>query len=113
MLLMVDELEKLRAKEARGSMSGRAQGVQKTLGHADKGDGENKLPRLLYFGTSYGTMLGNTFISMFPGRVKRMILDGNVVPEDYTSGVSSGPCLKTASMKFALDTDLMLSRTGQ
>lgn len=93
MLLMVDELEKLRVKEATGTKGGRDQAAQKTLGHSHKGDGEDKLPRLLYFGTSYGTMLGNTFISLFPGRVKRMILDGNVVPEDYSSGVSSDPCL--------------------
>ncbi|OAA74521.1 Peptidase S33 tripeptidyl aminopeptidase-lik [Akanthomyces lecanii RCEF 1005] len=86
MLLMVDELEKLRVREAKGKKNRRDQGVQKTLGHADNEGGEDKLPRLLYFGTSYGTMLGNTFISLFPGRVKRMILDGNVVPEDYTSG---------------------------
>lgn len=80
MLLMVDELEKLHVKEKR---SGKGE-AQKTLA---KGN-EEKLPRLQYFGTSYGTMLGNTFVSMFPGRVKRMILDGNVVPEDYMAGVS-------------------------
>lgn len=68
-LRVVDELERLRARE--GDMTT-----------------PEERPRLQYFGTSYGTMLGNTFLSMFPGRVKRMVLDGNVVPEDYTAAVS-------------------------
>ncbi len=68
-LRVVDELERLRAREETGAEV-------------------EERPRLQYFGTSYGTMLGNTFVSMFPGRVKRMVLDGNVVPEDYTAAVS-------------------------
>ncbi|KAK5089962.1 hypothetical protein LTR05_000130 [Lithohypha guttulata] len=43
-------------------------------------------PALLnYWGWSYGTYLGNTFASMFPNRVGRIILDGNVDPIDYTA----------------------------
>lgn len=87
MLLMVDELERLRVREE--EMGGRAAGdggAQKTVAGGRK---TGKLPRLLYLGTSYGTMLGNTFVSMFPDRVERMILDGNVVPEDYAAGVSA------------------------
>ncbi|KAK2605922.1 hypothetical protein QQS21_003648 [Conoideocrella luteorostrata] len=42
-----------------------------------------KTARIQYYGTSYGTFLGNTFLSMFPGRVHRMILDGVVVPEEW------------------------------
>lgn len=45
------------------------------------------LPRLRYLGFSYGTYLGMTFASMFPGRVHRMVLDGVVHPEQYTNGV--------------------------
>ncbi|OAA77565.1 Peptidase S33 tripeptidyl aminopeptidase-lik [Akanthomyces lecanii RCEF 1005] len=70
-LRVVDELERLRAREETGAEV-------------------EERPRLQYFGTSYGTMLGNTFVSMFPGRVKRMVLDGNVVPEDYTAADWSG-----------------------
>lgn len=45
------------------------------------------VPRLQYLGFSYGTYLGMTFASMFPGRVHRMVLDGVVHPEQYTDGV--------------------------
>lgn len=45
-----------------------------------------KRPALLnYWGFSYGTYLGNTFASLFPDRVGRMVLDGNVDPQDYTA----------------------------
>ncbi|KAG7133035.1 putative hydrolase like protein [Verticillium longisporum] len=49
-------------------------------------DGERELPKLQYFGISYGTILGNTFASMFPGRVGRMVLDGVADADDYISG---------------------------
>lgn len=42
-------------------------------------------PMLQYLGFSYGTFLGNTFGSMFPDRVKRMVLDGVVDATDYTA----------------------------
>jgi pimeloyl-ACP methyl ester carboxylesterase len=35
-------------------------------------------PVLNYFGESYGTLLGATYANLFPSRVGRMILDGNV-----------------------------------
>ncbi|EXJ79693.1 hypothetical protein A1O3_07975 [Capronia epimyces CBS 606.96] len=45
-----------------------------------------KDPALLnYWGLSYGTYLGNTFASMFPERVGRMVLDGVVDADDYTA----------------------------
>lgn len=46
------------------------------------------LPRLQYIGLSYGTVLGNTFVSMFPGRVERIVLDGVADADDFISGVS-------------------------
>ena len=38
-------------------------------------------------GTSYGTLLGWTFAAMFPEKVERMILDANVNPVQYWSGM--------------------------
>ncbi|MQY02951.1 alpha/beta fold hydrolase [Actinomadura macrotermitis] len=35
-------------------------------------------PQISYYGFSYGTYLGSAYASMFPKRVKRMVLDGNV-----------------------------------
>lgn len=42
-------------------------------------------PLLQYWGYSYGTYLGNTFASMFPDRIGRMILDGVVDSPDYAA----------------------------
>lgn len=36
---------------------------------------QTELPKIQYLGASYGTYLGTVFISMFPGRVGRMLLD--------------------------------------
>lgn len=41
---------------------------------------------LRYWGTSYGTLLGNTFAAMFPDRIDRMMLDSVVNPLDYMAG---------------------------
>lgn len=42
--------------------------------------GESKIQ---YWGFSYGTFLGNTFASMFPSRVGKMVLDGVVDADEY------------------------------
>lgn len=41
--------------------------------------GQNKIS---YYGFSYGTYLGATYGTLFPTRVKRMVLDGNVNPKE-------------------------------
>ncbi|KIW09910.1 hypothetical protein PV08_11686 [Exophiala spinifera] len=41
---------------------------------------------LRFYGWSYGTALGSYFAAMFPDRVGRMVLDGNVNPHDYRAG---------------------------
>lgn len=42
-----------------------------------------------YWGFSYGTLLGATMAAMFPDKIDRMILDGNINPTDYYHGLNS------------------------
>jgi pimeloyl-ACP methyl ester carboxylesterase len=49
-----------------------------------------ELPRIQYWGFSYGTVLGNYFASMYPGRVGRMILEAVEDIYDYYNTVSDG-----------------------
>ncbi|KAJ4322017.1 hypothetical protein N0V94_002596 [Neodidymelliopsis sp. IMI 364377] len=46
--------------------------------------------KLQYWGFSYGTHLGSTFISMFPDRVGRVVLDGVVSSYDYSHSLGNG-----------------------
>jgi pimeloyl-ACP methyl ester carboxylesterase len=41
---------------------------------------------LRYYGWSYGTVLGAYTAAMFPERIERMVLDGNLHPDDYRAG---------------------------
>jgi pimeloyl-ACP methyl ester carboxylesterase len=43
-------------------------------------------PKLNYLGISYGTFLGATYANLFPRRVGRLVLDGNVPPSAWTNG---------------------------
>lgn len=67
-----------------------------------RGEGQTALStkgKLVYWGFSYGTMLGSTFASMFPKSVGRLILDGNVDSDMYFDD----------SFKYAIrDTDKVL-----
>jgi pimeloyl-ACP methyl ester carboxylesterase len=56
---------------------------------------------LQYWGVSYGTLLGATFAAMHPERVQRMVLDGNLNPEDYYSG---------ARLKNLRDSDMIITK---
>lgn len=50
---------------------------------------------LNYWGTSYGTYLGTTFAAMFPDKVGRILLDGNINPHDWRSGLQLTNLLDT------------------
>ncbi|WP_307714325.1 alpha/beta fold hydrolase [Streptomyces sp. V4I23] len=41
--------------------------------------------RLLYWGISYGTLLGATYANLFPERAGRLVLDGNVDPQAWVN----------------------------
>ncbi|MEU0392016.1 alpha/beta hydrolase [Streptomyces sp. NPDC006208] len=52
--------------------------------------------QLSYWGISYGSFLGATYANLFPQRVGRLVLDGNVDPQGWmTDGSRSGPELPT------------------
>jgi pimeloyl-ACP methyl ester carboxylesterase len=42
--------------------------------------------KLYYVGLSYGTFLGMTYINLFPDKIGRIILDGNIDPIAWTTG---------------------------
>jgi len=50
-----------------------------------KGQDPNE-SQLWFFGVSYGSMLGTTYASLFPGRVGRIVVDGIVDAEAYYQG---------------------------
>jgi pimeloyl-ACP methyl ester carboxylesterase len=72
--------------EAIHAMQQKQKGV--VNGTAKRACAGGEAPKLQYMGFSYGTYLGNTFASMFPDRVGRMMVDGVVDADDYTAGVS-------------------------
>ncbi|KAL6722282.1 hypothetical protein ACLMJK_001389 [Lecanora helva] len=60
--------------------------------------------KLLYWGLSYGTLIGATFATMQPQRIERVILDGVVDTSDYYSG---------EWLKNLQDTDREMDRFSQ
>jgi pimeloyl-ACP methyl ester carboxylesterase len=86
MVEMLDRVHELRDETARAPVrpvDGSDSDAEKRL-ELRKTD----VPRIQYWGFSYGTVLGNTFASMFPGRVGRLVLDGIGDMDDYMAGVS-------------------------
>ncbi|TVY81742.1 hypothetical protein LSUE1_G005382 [Lachnellula suecica] len=56
---------------------------------------------IMYWGLSYGSVLGQTFAAMHPERVGRMVLDGVLDPDDYYSG---------AWLKNLQDSDMIITK---
>lgn len=103
MVEMVDKIDELRKRDAaarkqnEGGEATEAQDadnmreeLKKRSTHkrrpAELHDEPGDVPRIQYIGFSYGTILGNYFASMFPGRVGRLILDGICNADDYAKG---------------------------
>lgn len=87
MLAIVDGLEEELRRERRVDGARNATAAEDADVRLELRSSQEKtlaLPRLNYIGTSYGTVLGNYFASMFPGRVGRMMLDGVVDAVDYS-----------------------------
>ncbi|KAF7554209.1 hypothetical protein G7Z17_g3045 [Cylindrodendrum hubeiense] len=82
MVEMVDKIDELRRREAAERTGGEPRIELKRR----NGEEDRNVPRLQYIGFSYGTVLGNYFASLFPGRVGRMVLDGVFNTEDYANG---------------------------
>ncbi|OAA73945.1 Peptidase S33 tripeptidyl aminopeptidase-lik [Cordyceps fumosorosea ARSEF 2679] len=83
----IDEHLKAEGVNVQQEEEGEADGEEDRLELRKRGHGHKKdAPRLQYVGYSYGTVLGNYFASLFPERVGRLILDGVVDAEDYSSG---------------------------
>lgn len=92
MVEMLDQIKALREKDGCGGKHGNS---TCTDSHGEE--------RLQYIGISYGTALGNTFASMYPGRVHRMLLDAVVDADDYSKGTVSSNTLDATdffTMKF-------------
>ena len=73
--------------------------VQDMNNFIDRNHAAKRLPgkaRMYYYGASYGTVLGQTYAALFPERIGRMLLDGNVYGVEYYKSV--GP-------SFIHDTD--------
>ncbi|RFU71951.1 hypothetical protein TARUN_10311 [Trichoderma arundinaceum] len=106
MVEMVDKIDELRKREAAKKQKQKPQRqggdleeeseddadgedddeMQTELKKRGKEDKNDPIPRLQYIGYSYGTILGNYFASMYPGRVGRLVLDGVMDAMDYATG---------------------------
>lgn len=100
---MVDIIEAIgewREKEVASLLTSRRDMEKNTGGQSVLGDSEEAWEedeviektkwqkgeeKLLYWGLSYGTLLGATFAALKPHRVRRLLLDGVVDGEDYYS----------------------------
>ena len=45
--------------------------------------------KITYVGLSYGSMIGQIYANLFPGRVRAMMLDGIVDAVDYTTSAEA------------------------
>jgi pimeloyl-ACP methyl ester carboxylesterase len=65
--------------------------------------------RLSYLGVSYGTYLGATYANLFPGRVRALVLDGNIDPVAAATGYGDQARRLAVTLRFGQD--LGMART--
>ncbi|KAI1092137.1 TAP-like protein-domain-containing protein, partial [Rostrohypoxylon terebratum] len=85
MVEIVDKIDELRKSNGTASTKLHARGGARRVQQREKKD----VARIQYWGFSYGTLLGNSFASQFPGRVGRVLLEGVVDAPDYFAGLWS------------------------
>lgn len=54
-------------------------------------------PRMTYWGLSYGTILGATYANLFPGRLRAVVVDGNIAPSAWAPAGRSNPMQDVAT----------------
>lgn len=92
MIAMLDRIYELRRGKSHSSTEEDRLELKKrrpasSFGTQPEGqDRDVDVPRLQYMGFSYGTILGNYFASLFPGRVGKLVLDGVSNADDYATG---------------------------
>jgi pimeloyl-ACP methyl ester carboxylesterase len=90
MVEIVDRVDELRRKMVPSAGAIDRDSAQHPINEGDEPEETEKkgVARIQFIGFSYGTVLGNAFASMFPGRVGRLVLDGVDDAYDYMKGVS-------------------------
>jgi pimeloyl-ACP methyl ester carboxylesterase len=84
MVAIIEALGEWRERKAKSLLKKyRVKDSVEIIARAKWNEGKEKL---LYWGFSYGTLLGATFASMYPERVGRVVLDGVCDAKDYYAG---------------------------
>ncbi len=96
MVAMLDKIDELRKSSRPGLDYDRLE-LRKRHSVSNGDNLSEDLPRLQFIGFSYGTVLGNYFATLFPGRVGRMLLDGVDNADDYAKGPVRRVTFRTSS----------------
>jgi pimeloyl-ACP methyl ester carboxylesterase len=70
-------------------------------------------PKLNYLGFSYGTFLGATYVSLFPGKYRAVVLDGALDPDTYINHPTEGLVAQNGGFERALDRFLQACAVDQ
>ena len=84
---MVDQHRRGSSSTFKNSSYSQEEGAEGNHQHIIPGDAVDgrPVPLINYWGFSYGTILGNTLVSLFPERIGRAILDGVADAVDYVA----------------------------